>query len=143
MHAAWLAGDVVTAQEALIEHLRILKRSGFSRALAEHAEAAMAVLHGLDTVPAELNAAKETALSVIGSVRGDSLEVDLTPRETQILAHLHHASNKEIAQAVGMTENGVRYHLKSIFRKLGVRDRRAAADKARSLDLPPPPEVAR
>ena len=139
MHAAWLAGDVATAQEALIEHLRILKRSGFSRALAEHAEAAMAVIHGLDTVPAELNAAKETALSVIGSVRGDSLEVDLTPRETQIVAHLHHASNKEIAQVVGMTENGVRYHLKSIFGKLGVRDRRAAADKARSLGLLPPP----
>ena len=150
MHAAWLAGDMAAAQEALIEHLRVLQRSGFVRALVEHAEAATAVLQGLDTLLAELKEAEEAALAVIGAVGGDSSdssEADLSPREMQILTQLPDASNKEIARTVGITENGVRYHLKNIFSKLGVGDRRAAAQQARALGLlddspssaPPPP----
>lgn len=51
----------------------------------------------------------------------------LSPRERAVVIELcRGASNKEIARALAMTENTVKFHLKNIFGKLGV-DRRAAA----------------
>ena len=48
----------------------------------------------------------------------------LTPREREVaLAVTTGASNKEMAQQLGMTERTVKMHLGSIFQKLGVRDR--------------------
>ena len=48
----------------------------------------------------------------------------LTVREREVaLAVTTGASNKEIAQQLGMTERTVKMHLGAIFRKLGVRDR--------------------
>ncbi|MEO1042964.1 MAG: LuxR C-terminal-related transcriptional regulator [Pseudomonadota bacterium] len=43
-------------------------------------------------------------------------------------------SDKEIALVIGMTEHGVRYHLKKIYQKLSVRSRTEAVDKARRMD---------
>ncbi|MEM6913314.1 MAG: LuxR C-terminal-related transcriptional regulator [Pseudomonadota bacterium] len=42
-------------------------------------------------------------------------------------------SDKEIALVIGMTEHGVRYHLKKIYQKLSVKSRTEAVDKARHL----------
>ena len=48
----------------------------------------------------------------------------LTPREREVaLATTTGASNKEIAEQLGMTERTVKMHMGTIFRKLGVRDR--------------------
>jgi len=48
----------------------------------------------------------------------------LTVREREVaLAVTSGATNKEIAQQLGLTERTVKMHLGSIFRKLGVRDR--------------------
>lgn len=48
----------------------------------------------------------------------------LTQRELQVVARLHlGASNKEIARDLGIMEDTVKKHLKSIFAKLGVRRR--------------------
>jgi two-component system, NarL family, nitrate/nitrite response regulator NarL len=48
----------------------------------------------------------------------------LTAREREVaLAVTTGATNKEIAQQLGMTERTVKMHLGSIFQKLGVRDR--------------------
>lgn len=143
MHAAWLGGDIAVAQEFLIENLRLIHRTGFTRALVEHAEAAIAVLEGLDSVPGELNSAKETALEAIGTVGGDRTEPDLTARQIEILLRLPQASDKEIARALDISDNGVRYHIKKIYGELGVANRVEATEKARSLGLVrPPPESA-
>jgi two-component system, NarL family, nitrate/nitrite response regulator NarL len=48
----------------------------------------------------------------------------LTPREREVaLAVTTGASNKEIAEQLGMTERTVKMHMGTLFRKLGVRDR--------------------
>lgn len=51
-----------------------------------------------------------------------------TPREQEILKHVcEGCSNKEIAKNCNCSENTVKFHLKNIFAKLGVNDRKAAA----------------
>ncbi|QNP41950.1 response regulator transcription factor [Lysobacter solisilvae (ex Woo and Kim 2020)] len=48
----------------------------------------------------------------------------LTRRELQVVARLHRgSSNKEIARELGIMEDTVKKHLKSVFAKLGVRRR--------------------
>ena len=59
----------------------------------------------------------------------------LTPREDQILARLLTHTDRQIADALGLTVEGVRYHITNIFEKLGVRRRSAAVDRARSMGM--------
>lgn len=52
----------------------------------------------------------------------------LTPREWEVLALLRDGlSNEQIAQRLGISFDGAKYHVSEIITKLGVRDRRAAA----------------
>ena len=68
----------------------------------------------------------------------------LTEREEAVLIYLPTmAANAEIAAALSISENTVKQHLKSIYRKLGVRNRRDAVRMARDrglLNLHQPPE---
>jgi LuxR family maltose regulon positive regulatory protein len=70
---------------------------------------------------------------------GDSkarLLASLTPREQDILrALLRGGSNKVIARAIDLNENAVKFHLKNIFRKLGVSSRAMAVSMAEKLEL--------
>ena len=62
----------------------------------------------------------------------------LTARELEILRHLAAGkSNREIAQAVFLSEGTVKNHVTSILAKLGARDRTQAALRASALGLLP------
>ena len=64
------------------------------------------------------------------------IENPLTPREKQILREIvRGASNRQIAAAFGISINTVKNHVSSILAKLGVRDRRQAAEQASRLGL--------
>jgi DNA-binding NarL/FixJ family response regulator len=68
--------------------------------------------------------------------RTDPAIQELTPRERDVLAHLAQgARNRDIAQHLGIAEKTVRNHLSSIFVKLQVDDRTAAAIKAKQMGL--------
>jgi LuxR family maltose regulon positive regulatory protein len=41
--------------------------------------------------------------------------------------------DKQIGRRLGITEHAVRYHLKNIYRKLGVHDRVGALSRARDV----------
>ncbi len=57
--------------------------------------------------------------------------VALTRREIDVLQHLAEGlSNKEIADRLTMSPRTVKTHLRSIYRKFGVRNRTSAAIKA-------------
>jgi len=61
---------------------------------------------------------------------------ELTDRERGILDHLARGSaNRDIASRLGISEKTVRDHLSSVFLKLQVNDRTAAALKARQAGL--------
>ncbi|NPD16745.1 AAA family ATPase [Xinfangfangia sp. D13-10-4-6] len=60
----------------------------------------------------------------------------LTPSEIETLIRLEQGlTNKEIARALQVTDNTVKYHLANIFRKLGVTTRTAAITRARTSGL--------
>ena len=60
----------------------------------------------------------------------------LTTREAEVLAGLERgAANKEIARDLGLTEAAVKFHLKNLFRKLGVSRRALALSVARDFGL--------
>lgn len=66
----------------------------------------------------------------------NSAAVILTMREAEVLAGLEQgAANKEIARDLGLTEAAVKFHLKNLFRKLGVSRRALALSVARDFGL--------
>jgi DNA-binding CsgD family transcriptional regulator len=58
----------------------------------------------------------------------DDRSLRLTPRETEVLERATLGeTNAQVARALGITVHGVKFHLSSIFRKLGVQNRTEAA----------------
>ncbi|HEV8563999.1 MAG TPA: response regulator transcription factor [Actinomycetota bacterium] len=75
-----------------------------------------------------------------GTGPGRRQEFNLTQRENDILALLATGkSNREIAQALFLSEKTVKAHLAAIFRKLGVTNRTQAAMAAVSMGVGPNP----
>jgi len=74
--------------------------------------------------------------TLLERLQGDQGGGEFSPREWEILSEvsLGH-SNKQIARSLNMSENTVKFHLKNIFRKLGVdtRTKAVAAAHARKL----------
>lgn len=78
-----------------------------------------------------LRAAQEASAGRVES--GGGLE-KLTEREWEVLERLGQGmTNKEIAEALVITPNTVKRHLKSVFEKLGIHTRAAAAARAAGL----------
>ncbi|WP_316979882.1 response regulator transcription factor [Shumkonia mesophila] len=62
------------------------------------------------------------------AVNGGAARGELTARQHEILMALQNgSSNKQIAQKLGIMESTVKIQLKSIFRRLGVKNRTQAA----------------
>ena len=60
---------------------------------------------------------------------------EFSDREMDVLERLLGQQDKQIARAMDRTVPGVRYHMKKIFRKLGVGSRREAVECARRMGL--------
>ena len=57
--------------------------------------------------------------------------ISLTPRETTVLQHLARGrSNKQIAAALGVSERTVKFHVSTLFTKLGATNRTEAVTRA-------------
>jgi LuxR family maltose regulon positive regulatory protein len=71
-----------------------------------------------------------------GTGLGAPAELPLTSSELAVLRFLpSHMTNQEIAEALFLSINTVKTHLRSAYRKLGVANRRQAIARGRRLDL--------
>jgi DNA-binding NarL/FixJ family response regulator len=108
---------------ALVIGLRLAARSAPAPAAQIEMPSGVAPSLPLDSVPAADAAEPIVEL--------------LSPRELSVLRLLAEgASNKEIAQGLGVAENTVKTHLANLYAKLGVRRRTEALAEARRRGWP-------
>lgn len=140
------AGDVEGALRLLVEALDVGGPEGAVRAFVDEGAPMAELLSELSRTAGRLNLPLtmrryiEHLQSAFGDLRRSPetarLMQLLTTREQQILRELSRgSSNKVIARALELTEDGVKFHLKNIYRKLGVASRVMALTVAQKLDL--------
>ena len=129
------AGQDDRALARLVDFLRRTRDVDYVRPLASQSDVIRDLLRRLlqTRLDADLRVAAKATLAHLGEPSPPGPPA-LTPREREVLAGVRDGRrNKEIASALGITDGGVRYHLKNIYRKIGVTRRfeaiRYAEDK--------------
>ena len=135
MVVAYRAKQWDRALEHLVDFLRAGRGVNYTRPLVRHRAVSRAVLRRLIATDPdeELRTAAESMLVVLGEpATGDA--TFFSEREIEVLADIARGlQSKEIAVRLGISAEGVRYHLKNIYRKAGVNKRADALKYARSL----------
>ena len=137
MLVAQRAGEPDRVQELLVEYLRRVREVDYVRPLARYgAVSRTALTRLLDTAPGP--AMREAAESVLSHLGGTTnTGTVFSARERWVLAEVGRGRrNGEIATLLKISEGGVRYHLRNIYRKTGVTRRRDLVTKAPSLGVP-------
>ncbi len=137
MVVAHKEGRADRAQSRLTEFLRLLRDVDYVRPLVRHREASLPVLQGLlgTDLDDDVRRAAELALVHVGKSSTAASPV-FSSREMDVLKGIGRGlRNKEIAKRLGITDEGVRYHLRNIYRKTGARDRAEALGCAKSLGV--------
>ena len=134
------AGDAVRAEERLAAFLARVRTTDYPRSLVREGAVSREVLERLiGTAPDA--ALRDTAKAMLAHLQGPPPASDapaFTPREVQVLRELAGgARDREIAARLRVSENGVRYHLKHIYRKLRASGRQDAVRRVRDLGLLP------
>ena len=82
---------------------------------------------------------REHARSLLAAMHGrdDTRDLVLSERERTVLMRLGSQRDKQIAATLGLTVDGVRYHMRKLFAKLGAGTRADAVRRARELGLIP------
>ena len=128
-------GDRNAAREAAAQYLGLYARTDYARPLVLAGTAAATALDRIiDADPDGPNAAAAERLIAMGR-DGVPAKPRLTGRQKAVLGRLVSQQDKEIAAALGMTQHGVRYQIRTIFKKLSVHSRTDAVRRARALGL--------
>ena len=130
MVVAQRAGAAEQAQARLLEFLRFARKVAYVRPLVRDREVSRVVLlELLDTdCDPETRAAAESMLPHLGE--RTNLDSGFSPRELQVLVEIRQGrDNRAIADRLGISEAGVRYHLRNIYRKTGARRREDIAQQ--------------
>ncbi|MDE0055035.1 MAG: LuxR C-terminal-related transcriptional regulator [Gammaproteobacteria bacterium] len=137
-----LADDPERAREHLIAYLAAYAESDYLRPLARERGLTMPLLDAVvdsRAAPSIIDPAIEVrkALAAPGKPTMDQSEPVLNPREIEVLQRLESQSDKMIAKDLNLSYDGVRYHVRRIFAKLGARGRFDAVHRARAQGLLP------
>ena len=131
------AGERAAADAHLAEYLALFAKTDYARpAVVERRSCAPALarfLGGASDSP--LRACAESLLRAMRRADADRT-LDLSAREREILCRLDGRSDRAIADELGLTVHGVRYHLRKLFPRLGREDARRrgqAGTRARSF----------
>ena len=125
------------------ERLRRARRRGDARA---HLRAAFTAFHQLGAEPWAERARLELAATGETTRKRDPSTLDqLTPRELQIALDLASGlTTREAAAKLYLSPKTVEFHLRSVYRKLGIASRAELAEAfARADDVTPPDEARR
>lgn len=138
------AGVPAAARAHLIDYLEMFADTDYARPLVLKREVSLAVLNSIDA--SGMGKRQRHVIAALKSILQDeprqpnTADVPtLTEREQEVLQRLERWRDKEIGAAFGLSEDGVRYHVKNIFKKLGVSNRFDATRRARVLELLPEP----
>ena len=129
MLVAELAGESDRALARLVEFLRLTRDVDYIRPLVRHRNVSRSVLRRLlaTDIDDELRRAAESMLPHLEEQPAVMASV-FSARELEVLAGVREGlRNKEIATRLGITDEGVRYHLRNIYRKTGVNKKEDAA----------------
>ena len=130
------AGWTDRSLERLVEFLRHSGEADYVRPLIRQRDLSRAVLRRLlgTHVDAET---RDGARSMLARLEAKGPDKPIfSPRELQVLAEVREGRrNKEIADRLGISQPGVRFHLANIYRKTGVSRRNEAVRTAQSLGL--------
>jgi LuxR family maltose regulon positive regulatory protein len=129
---AWKQAEPGRVRVFLDEALALAAPEGYFRLLLDYCGPLIGLLAQLPGAPEPVRARFRSTRTPETS----QLIEMLTTRETDVLRLLaENYTNPEIAQQLVLSGETVKVHLKHIFQKLGVADRRAAVRRARDLDL--------
>ena len=136
MGLEYRAGRENDAAARLLEYLRALGGTDYIKPLVRERETSAQVMRTLLGLGLQANIREiaNAALEQLGATVADVPQAQhYTAREVEILEGLGRGErDKEIARRLDITEYGVRYHLKNIYRKLGATGRVDAVRRARS-----------
>ena len=121
MVAAEAAGHTDRALARLVEFLSLTREVYYVRPLVRHRKVSRALLRKLIDTDSE-NDVREAARLVLAELdeRPTTSASAFSARELEVLAGVADGlRNKEIARRLGITDEGVRYHLRNIYRKTG------------------------
>ena len=119
------------------EFLRLFAETDYARPLVQYRDT-VTVLGQTVLQNRQEAALRPTVLALLQATRkhtGAGVP-RLSPREREVVERLE-ASDAEIGTALGLTADGVRYHVKKIFRKFEAKNRRDARRRARELGILP------
>ena len=126
------------ATRNLTEYLRLYVRTDYARPLVRLGTPATTVLRRfLRDAPDPVLAAAAERLLVVGAGGGAASVPAFAGNQRTVLQRLATHRDKQIARELGLTTDGVRYHVRAIFRKLGVSGRTEAVRRARALGILP------
>ena len=133
-----LAGDATAAAAHLGGYLDRYAATDYARPVVREGDAGRAVLDRFleSNDAAARKAAARSLLAVIGNTaEKEAVAANFGSRELQVLERLATMRDKAIAAELGISQDGVRYHVRRIFAKLGARSRHDAVHRARALGL--------
>ena len=135
MAVAYSAGEVEQALARLVMFLRLTRNVDYVRPLVRHRAVGLALLGQLlDTDLDHDTRQLAESMRVQLDGRHPAAAPVFPSRELEVLAGVRHGlRNKELAGRLGITDEGVRYHVRNIYLKTGVRARKDLVRYAQSL----------
>ena len=141
------AGVAPRAMEHLSRFVALYATTDYARPLAREHDAAMPLLERVaagrgDDAAGTAERLRRTIVEANAEVPPDA-PLTLTREERDILERIERRqTDAEIARAMRMTYDALRYRIRGLFGKLDARSRHDAVHKARALGVLPPPDPA-
>ena len=140
MGLEYRSGNANAAAARLLEFLGLLRTTDYEKPLVREREVSRALLPRILRTALEprRRSSAESVLRRMDDPRAGTAEQasSLTVREVEVIEHVAQGlRDKQVARDLGITEHGVRYHLRKVFQKTGASSRMDAVRHARSMGV--------